>query len=80
MHMRLSRVLVYRMRAHNYLLMGTVFCFYPRRDAMLARVLAMALCPCLSLSVISRCSIKRNERINLLFGMKASFDQSCAVI
>ena len=30
---------------------------------MLARVLAMALC----LSVTSRCSIKRNERINLFF-------------
>ena len=36
------------------------------------------LCPLLS--VTSRCSIKRNERINLLYGMEASFDQSYTVI
>ena len=42
---------------------------YPR-DAMLARVLAMSLCPCLS--VTSRCSIKSDERINLLYGVVAS--------
>ena len=35
--------------------------FYPR-DTMLARVLAVALSVCLS--VTSRCSIKRDERIN----------------
>jgi len=40
--------------------------FYPR-DAMLARVLAMAPCPCQSVSVChSQCSIKRDERINLI--------------
>jgi len=38
--------------------------FYPR-DAMLAWVLAMALC----LSVTSRCSIEMDGRIQLVFGM-----------
>ena len=42
---------------------------------MLARVLAMALC----LSVTSRCSIETDGWINLVFGMKASFDQSYTV-
>jgi len=56
---------------------GAVWSFYPL-DAMLARVLAMALCPCLS--VTSQRSIKRDERINLLFDMKASFDQSYTAI
>jgi len=32
------------------------------------------------LSVSSRCSIERDERMNLVFGMDASFDQSYAVI
>jgi len=42
--------------------------FYPR-DALLARVLAMALCPsvCLCLSVTRRCSIETDERIELGF-------------
>ena len=53
--------------------------FYPP-DAMLARVLAMALCPCLCLSVTRQCSIKRDERINMLFGVEASFDQSYTAI
>jgi len=35
---------------------------------------------CLSVVCVSRCSIKRNERINLLFGIQASFDQSHTVI
>jgi len=56
--------------------------FHPR-DAMLAHVLAMALYPCLSvsvcLSVTSRCSINRDEWINVVFGMGASFDQSYTV-
>jgi len=72
MHMRLSRALVY----HPQLLADghrLLFLPAPRRYAR-AGILAMALCPCLCLSVTSRCSIKRNERINLLFGMKASFD------
>ena len=47
--------------------------FYPR-DAMLARVFATALCPsvCLSvcLSVTSRCSIKRDVRVNLVLALK----------
>jgi len=49
--------------------------FHPR-DAMLPRVLAIARCHsvCLSvrlcLSVISRCSIKRNERINLFLAWR----------
>jgi len=41
---------------------------------MLARVLAMALC--LSVSVTSRCSIEVVGRMELIFGMEASFDQS----
>ena len=46
-------------------------------DAMLARVLATALYPCLS--VTRRCSIKRDEGINLVLGTGPSFDQSCTV-
>ena len=38
-----------------------------------ARVLAMALCLCLS--VISRCSLEVVGRIEPVFGMEASFDQ-----
>ena len=53
-------------------------CFFPR-DAMLARVLAIALCPsvslCVCLSVTSRCSVKVVGRIELVFDMEASFDQ-----
>ena len=65
----------YRIMAHPY-----IVTFFPR-DAMLARVLAMGLCMRLSvcLSVTSRCSIERGERINLFFGMKTSFDQSYTV-
>ena len=44
---------------------------YQPRDATLARVLAMALCPCQS--VTSRCSIETAERIGLVFGTGASF-------
>jgi len=43
--------------------------------AMLAWILAMAL----SLSVTSQCSVKRDEQINLVFGMEASFNQPCTV-
>jgi len=45
---------------------------------MLVRVLAMALClsVCVCLSVTTRCSIKRDEQINLVFGIETSFDQS----
>jgi len=48
--------------------------FY-EHDAILARVLAMALCLCPRLSVTSRCSLKWDERINMVFGMRASFDK-----
>jgi len=44
---------------------------------MVARVLAMTLCPCLS--VTSRCSIETDGQDNLVFGMGASFDQSNTV-
>jgi len=55
-----------------------VITFYPR-DAMLAQVLAMTLCLSVSvsvcLSVTSRCSIEVVGRIELVFGIEASFDQ-----
>ena len=49
---------------------------------MLARVLAMALCPsvCLCLSVTSRSSTEAVERIEPVFGMGASFHASCFVL
>ena len=40
---------------------------------MLARVLAMALCPCPCLSVTSRCFIETVGRNNLVFGMGGGF-------
>ena len=54
--------------------------FYPR-DAMLVQLLAMALCLCLSvcLSVTSRCSVEAVGRIELVFGMRASFDLTYTV-
>ena len=42
--------------------------FYYPRDAVLSPLLAVALC--LFVSVTSRCSVKRNEWINLVFGME----------
>jgi len=47
---------------------------------MLARVLAMALCPFPSVSVTSRCSIETDERIGPVFGTEASFDLSYTVL
>jgi len=47
------------------------------RDTMLAGVLAMAQCLCLS--VTSRCSIEVVGRIELVFGVEASFHQSYTV-
>ena len=41
---------------------------------MLARELAMALCP--SVSVTSPCAIERDGQTDLVFGMEASLDQS----
>jgi len=52
--------------------------FYPR-DAVLARVLAMAPCPRVCLSVTSRCSIEVVGRIELVSGMEAAFDQTYTV-
>ena len=50
----------------------------------LARVLYMALClsicVCLCLFVTSPCSIKRNERIDPVFGMEAFFDYSLILL
>ena len=50
--------------------------FYPR-----ARVLAKALCLCLTvcLSVTSRCCVEVVGRFQLVFGAEASFDQSYTV-
>ena len=42
-----------------------IFDVFYARDAMLARVLAVALCLCLYASVTSRCSIETAERIGL---------------
>jgi len=47
---------------------------------MLARVLAVALCPSVRLSVTSRSSVKTDERIELVFGMGASFHLSYTVL
>ena len=41
---------------------------------MLARELAMALCP--SVSITSPCAIERDGQTDLVFGTEASFDQS----
>jgi len=46
---------------------------------MLAWVLAMALCLSVCLSVASLYSIEVVGRIELVFGMEASFDQSYSV-
>jgi len=72
-----------RQEVRNYKLFQSDF--YPH-DATLAWVLAMALCPTvsvcgrLSVSVKSQCSIKKDARIDLIFGMEASFDQSYTVL
>jgi len=49
-------------------------------DAMLARVLAMTLCPAVSASVTSRSSIETAEQIELFFCMEAFFDLSYTVV
>jgi len=46
--------------------------------AVLVDVLAMAVCLSVSVSVTSQSFIERDERIDLVFGMKASFDVSTA--
>ena len=46
---------------------------------MLARVLAMAPCLSVRLSISSRSSVGTVERIELVFDMDASFGLSCTV-
>jgi len=60
----------YATQCHNILDSESTITFYPR-DAMLA----MAPCP----SVTRRCSTKRDEQINLVFDLEASFVQPYAV-
>ena len=56
-------------------------CAYARdADAMLARVLAMALCLSVRLSVTSRCSIEMSGRIELVFGKEPSLDLAYTVL
>jgi len=59
----------------KHCLLSVLTSFYPR-DAVLTRVLAMALClyVCLSvsMSVTSLCSVETVEQIGLVFGMGAS--------
>jgi len=55
--------------------------FYPR-DAMIARVLSLAWCLSVAVSVcfcVGHKSIETAERIGLVFGMGASFDLSYTV-
>ena len=55
--------------------------FYPRNaNAVLVRVPTMALCLSVCLSVASQSSMETVERIDLGFGMEASFDLSHAVL
>jgi len=58
--------------------------FYRRDAALLARLLAMALRPSVSMqrseSVTSQSSIETAERIGLVFGMRSSFDLSETVL
>ena len=56
--------------------------FLPARRYANAGILAVTLCPCLSvcLSVTRRrCSVETDGRNNLVFGMGASFNQSYTV-
>jgi len=52
--------------------------FYPR-DAMLACTSCGPASVLVSVSVTSRCSIRRDEPINLVFSMEAFFDRSYCV-
>jgi len=56
-------------------------CYFYPRDAMLARVLAMALCLSVfvCLSQVGVVYIEVVGRIELVFGIEASFDLSCTV-
>ena len=55
---------------------SSTFSFSYPRDAMLARVLAIALCP----SVTSRCSVETDGWIELVFSMEAFFHTSYTVL
>jgi len=72
-----TRPIVTAFAVRNFTLPLLFFLFCPR-DAMLAWVLAMALC--LRLSATSRCSIETAERIELVFGVGSSFRLSYTVL
>ena len=58
--------------------MNIIRAFLPARRY--ARLLAIAMCLCLPVSVTSRCSIETHGRIELLFGIEASFGRSYTVL
>ena len=58
------------------LLLVSYFLFLPARHSASAGTIAMAVCLCLSVSVTSRCSIELDGRIDPVFDMQASCDQS----
>jgi len=65
-------------RSHDEILSRSPF--YPR-DAMLARVLVMTLCPCLSVCVCQKSVFYRNSWMNRAgFGRGASFHLSYTVL
>jgi len=55
--------------------------FFYSRDAMLARVLAVALCLCLYASVTNRCSIETAERIGLVLAcqLPSTYPVHCVI-
>jgi len=55
----------------------SIHLFFYQRDAVLARIIAMALCPSVSVCV---CQKSVFYRIGLVFGMGASFDRSYTVL
>ena len=63
---------------HAYTFASKKCNFYPR-DAMLARVIAMAVC-LLSVSVTSQSSIEADERIELILARELPFDLSYTVL
>ena len=56
------------------------FLFLPARHCASAGTIAMAVCLCLSVSVTSRCSIELDGRIDPVFDIQASCDQSYTVL
>jgi len=67
---------VFALRKHT----ETLRSFLPARRYAIARVLAMALCPAVSVSIASRRSVETVERIRLVFGTGASFHLSYDVL